>query len=101
MADVDIGDGIAALIGLGLIALVGAGIYKALKSVAEYEEAQLLSKQQAAALAERIESIRSYVPPPNCEIHGADAELCYFCNKCLECEGQWMSVSNLCKNCDY
>jgi hypothetical protein len=100
MADEEL-DGGAILVGLGLLALVGVGVYKVLKSVAEYEEAQLISQQQAAALAERMERIRNYVPEPNCTIHGADADLCYFCKRCLECVGQWSSYSNLCRNCDY
>jgi hypothetical protein len=36
-----------------------------------------------------------------CEIHGDNVELCYFCKECTECIGKWMSISNLCKNCEY
>jgi hypothetical protein len=100
VADDDLDAG-AILVGLGILALVGVGVYKVLKSVAEYEEAQLINQQQAAQLAERLERIRSYKPPPNCEIHGDDAELCYFCKGCMECIGKWISYSNLCKNCEY
>lgn len=100
MADDDL-DGGSILVGLGLLALVGVGVYKVLKSIAEYEESQLINQQQAATLAERLERIRNYVPPPNCDIHGQDAELCYFCKGCMECIGKWISSSNLCKNCEY
>lgn len=98
MADEDL-DGGAILVGLGLLALVGVGVYKVLKSVAEYEEAQLINQQQAAALAERLERIRSYEPSPNCEIHGMDADLCENCHGCMECLGR--DDYQFCVNCYY
>lgn len=100
MADDDLDRG-AILVGLGLLAFVGVGVYKVLKSVAEYEEAQLISRQQAAELAERMERNRNYVPLPNCEIHGADADLCPLCHGCIECKGQMSSYSSYCYDCDY
>lgn len=94
-------DGIDILIGLGLIAVVGSGIYVVLKAIAEYEENERLSRQQALQLASSYSSSSSssYERKPNCEIHGMDADLCDNCHGCMECLGR--DDDQFCVNCWY
>lgn len=97
MADDEL-DGAAVLIGLGLLALVGVGMYKVLKSIVEYEENEIINKQQAVQLASTYTS--NYTSSLNCRIH-PDGGICMRqgCYDCLECKGIGDDVARWCKPC--